>query len=236
MNITYKPLSELPIKQASELWNKSFEGYIVNSSMPLDRFIARIGNDGLCMERSLACYVDGQPAGIVMNGFREYDGVLIARNGGTAIAPDYRGKGLGKAMMDANSAIYEEHGVQRAYLEAISTNEPAIKLYESVGYTLVDRLLIMGMEQAVMEPIVNHTSYRTTRGLAIEAQGVPFYYPGEVWQTDIPNMKDGESVLVHDGDDLVGYGLFKRSFDEQGKVTGITLFRFEAAPGAWMAS
>ncbi|WP_436756478.1 hypothetical protein, partial [Streptomyces sp. URMC 124] len=59
--ITYKPLSELPIREVSELWNHSFEGYMVNASMPLDRFIARIGNDGLCLERSLACYVDGIP-------------------------------------------------------------------------------------------------------------------------------------------------------------------------------
>src|SRR5690625_1297225 len=98
--ITYKPLSELPIREVSELWNHSFEGYMVNASMPLDRFIARIGNDGLCMERSLACYMDGVPAGIVMNGFREEDGVKIARNGGAGIDPAFRGKWMGRMMTE----------------------------------------------------------------------------------------------------------------------------------------
>ncbi|MGG4345892.1 GNAT family N-acetyltransferase [Paenibacillus lautus] len=231
--ITYKPLSELPIREVSELWNHSFEGYMVNASMPLDRFIARIGNDGLCMERSLACYMDGVPAGIVMNSFQEEDGVKIARNGGTAIAPDFRGKGIGKNMMEKNAELYEEQGVHRAYLEAISTNAPAIRLYESVGYEIIDRLLIMTNEQSIEEQRAQDASLRYTlvRSLAAEAASVAFYRSGEVWQTDASSIKDGECVIVYEGEEQVGYGLFKRVFDAQGRLAAITLFRCEAAPG-----
>lgn len=231
--ITYKPLSELPIREVSELWNHSFEGYMVNASMPLDRFIARIGNDGLCMERSLACYMNGVPAGIVMNSFREEDGVQIARNGGTAIAPDFRGKGIGKNMMEKNAELYEEQGVHRAYLEAISTNAPAIRLYESVGYDIIDRLLIMTNEQSMEQQRAQDASSRYTlvRGLAAEAASVDFYRSGEVWQTDASGIKDGECVIVYEGEEQVGFGLFKRVFDARGRLAAITLFRCEAAPG-----
>lgn len=231
--ITYKPLSELPIREVSELWNHSFEGYMVNASMPLDRFIARIGNDGLCLERSLACYVDGIPAGIVMNSFRLYDGVSIARNGGTAIAPDFRGKGIGKSMMEKNDALYKEQGVRRAYLEAISTNAAAIRLYESVGYEIIDRLLIMTNEQS-LEPQNQQkasTPFTLVRGLAAEAASADFYRSGEVWQTDAASIMNGECVLVYEGEELVGYGLFKRVFDAAGRLQATTLFRCEAAPG-----
>jgi ribosomal protein S18 acetylase RimI-like enzyme len=231
--ITYKPLSELPIREVSELWNHSFEGYMVNASMPLDRFIARIGNDGLCMERSLACYMNGVPAGIVMNSFREEDGVQIARNGGTAIAPDFRGKGIGKNMMEKNAELYEEQGVHRAYLEAISTNAPAIRLYESVGYDIIDRLLIMTNEQSMEQQRAQDASSRYTlvRGLAAETASVDFYRSGEVWQTDASGIKDGECVIVYEGEEQVGFGLFKRVFDARGRLAAITLFRCEAAPG-----
>jgi predicted GNAT family acetyltransferase len=205
---------------------------MVNASMPLDRFIARIGNDGLCMERSLACYMDGVPAGIVMNGFREEDGVKIARNGGTAIAPDFRGKGIGKIMMEKNAELYVEQGVRRAYLEAISTNAPAIRLYESVGYEIIDRLLIMTNEQPMEQRAQNtHSPYTRVRGLAAEAASVAFYRSGEVWQTDASSIKDGESVIVYEGEEQVGFGLFKRVFDVKGSLAAITLFRCEAAPG-----
>ncbi|WP_339290959.1 GNAT family N-acetyltransferase [Paenibacillus sp. FSL W8-0187] len=231
--ITYKPLSELPIREVSELWNHSFEGYMVNASMPLDRFIARIGNDGLCMERSLACYMDGVPAGIVMNSFREEDGVKIARNGGTAIAPDFRGKGIGKNMMEKNAELYVEQGVRRAYLEAISTNAAAIRLYESVGYEIIDRLLIMTNEQPMEQQRAQNTRspYKLVRGLAAETASVDFYRSGEVWQTDASSIKDGECVIVYEGEEQVGFGLFKRVFDAKGRLTAITLFRCEAAPG-----
>ncbi|GIP04364.1 GNAT family N-acetyltransferase [Paenibacillus sp. JNUCC32] len=231
--ITYKPLSELPIREVSELWNLSFEGYMVNASMPLDRFIARIGNDALCLERSLACYVDGVPAGIVMNSFRLDRGESIARNGGTAIAPDFRGKGIGKSMMEKNDDLYKEQGVRRAYLEAISTNAAAIRLYESVGYEIIDRLLIMTNDQSLETQDHQNAStpFTLVRGLAAEAASADFYRSGEVWQTDAASIKDGECVLVYEGEELVGYGLFKRAFDAAGRLQATTLFRCEAAPG-----
>ena len=229
--ITYKPLSELPIREVSELWNHSFEGYMVNASMPLDRFIARIGSDGLCMERSLACYMDGVPAGIVMNSFREEDGIKIARNGGTAIAPDFRGRESAKHDGE-NEELYEEQGVRRAYLEAISTNAPAIRLYESVGYHIIDRLLIMTNEQPpeLQDAKNTRSPYTLVRGLAAEAASVAFYRSGEVWQTDASSIKDGECVIVYEGEEQVGFGLFKRVFDASGSLAAITLFRCEAAP------
>lgn len=214
------------------MWNASFEGYVVNASMPLERFLTRITNDELCLKRSLACYVNGLPAGIVMNSFRELGGITIARNGGTAIGPDYRSKGIGKKLMEHNLALYEEERVKRAYLEAISTNAPAIRLYKSVGYSIMDRLLIMASEQLRRDTSRSgQTDFSVVRGHAAEVLAIPFYRSGEVWQTDIPNLKEAECVKVFAGQELAGYGLFKRTFNEKGMLTAITLFRCEAAPG-----
>lgn len=49
---------------------------------------------GIPLENSLAIYVDGEPAGFVMNGVRDVDGKKLAWNGGTGIAPVFRGQVL----------------------------------------------------------------------------------------------------------------------------------------------
>lgn len=44
-------------------------------------------------------------------------------------------------------------------------------------------------------------------------------------------IKDGECVIVLEGEEQVGFGLFKRVLDAKGRLTAITLLRCEAAPG-----
>ncbi|MFD1956977.1 GNAT family N-acetyltransferase [Paenibacillus thailandensis] len=232
--ITYRFLNELPIGEVSGLWNAAFEGYFVDASMPLDRFIARVAAEGLSLERSLACYVDGERAGIVMNAFREVDGKMQARNAGTAIVPKFRRSGIGKAMMERNEELYKEYGAKRAVLEAISRNEPAIRLYERQGYRIADRLkLLSGERFAAISPEAGAggSSYTVSRGPAAEAAALSWYRQGEIWQAGLPSLKDGECILVRDGEEAVGFGLIRRRYDDNGRLAGIVLFRCEAAPG-----
>ncbi|WP_127496798.1 GNAT family N-acetyltransferase [Paenibacillus glycanilyticus] len=232
MNVTFRALSELPVIEVNALWNQSFEGYLVPAALPLDRFIGRTASEGLSFEYSLACYVDGEAAGLVMNGLREYDGRTLAWNGGTAIKPAFRGKGIGKALMMRNLQLYEELSVDQAYLEAISQNTNAIRLYESIGYRQTDRLLIQSTEQPIpdMDDTYEHP-YQIALGMAAEAARLPFYSQGEVWQAGLPSLKDGESVAVFDGGEAAGYALYRRTFNPNGDLTGIVLYRVEAAPG-----
>ncbi|WP_201003980.1 GNAT family N-acetyltransferase [Paenibacillus glycanilyticus] len=232
MNVTFRALSELPVIEVTALWNQSFEGYLVPAALPLDRFIGRTASEGLSFEYSLACYVDGEAAGLVMNGFREYDGRTLAWNGGTAIKPAFRGKGIGKALMMRNLQLYEELSVDQAYLEAISQNTNAVRLYESIGYRQTDRLLIQSTEQPIpdMDDTYEHP-YQIALGMAAEGARLPFYSPGEVWQAGLPSLKDGESVAVFDGREAAGYALYRRTFNPNGDLTGIVLYRVEAAPG-----
>ncbi|GLX67042.1 GNAT family N-acetyltransferase [Paenibacillus glycanilyticus] len=230
MDISFKSLGELPIREVSELWNQSFEGYLVPAALTLDRFIGRIASEGLSLEHSLACYVDGEPAGLVVNGFREHNGRKLAWNGGTAVKPAYRGKGIGKALMRRNLELYGQLEVDQANLETISLNDHAIALYEAVGYKPIDRLLLLSTEQPIpdMDDTYEHP-YQIALGMAAEAARLSLYSPGEAWQADLPSLKDGESVAVFDGGEVAGYALYRRTFNSAGVLVGIVLYRLEVA-------
>ncbi len=55
---------------------------------------------------------------------------------GLAVAPEWRGRGVGTALMGAAEAWAREHGAERMALDLDAANEGALRLYERLGYTV----------------------------------------------------------------------------------------------------
>ena len=83
------------------------------------------------------------PTGLHLVG--EYKGEIItysntwmiideANLGNIAVAPEFRSKGVGEAMLDFILARVVEQGMVHIYLEVRVTNEPAIRLYQKKGF------------------------------------------------------------------------------------------------------
>ncbi|AZN41025.1 GNAT family N-acetyltransferase [Paenibacillus albus] len=239
--ITFIPMSKLSIEQLVTLWNRGFEGYFTNMTLSMDRYIARVASEGLSLEHSLAAYDGNEPVGFVMNGFRIINGKKVAWNGGTGISPAYRGQGYGKQLMQQNVQLYRDQAVDIALLEAMSQNEPAIKLYTSTGYQITERLV--GLEQTgslkeqfqQFELSAEATRlYSISKALPIEVQQVPYYRQMAAWQTQWASIRDGECLLVADrtnSDAAIGYALFRRSYNVDGSLASIVLYQCEASPG-----
>lgn len=89
--------------------------------------------------------VDGQVVGYVMSrvehGPSVYDVFRIARKGhivSIGVLPRYRRRGIGTALMRAAlSSLCGEYGCDEVYLEVRVSNEPAIRLYEKLGFEKV---------------------------------------------------------------------------------------------------
>ena len=69
--------------------------------------------------------------------FPEYQVYALLAN--LAVAPSTRGAGLGRALCASCEAAGSEWGVAAIMLQVEEVNEPARKLYESVGYSLVHK-------------------------------------------------------------------------------------------------
>ncbi|RAP76052.1 GNAT family N-acetyltransferase [Paenibacillus montanisoli] len=232
--ISYIGFSQLSANEMVALWNKGFEGYFFNATMELDRFLARTVSEGLSLEHSLAIAVNGEPVGFIMNGFRMLDGKKTVWNGGTGIAKDFRGKGYGKLLLERTIEMYREQGAERALLEAIVQNEPAIKLYQGAGYKITGQL-IGAMNESALDASLLLPSFPhrfTIRHVKpMELRKLPYYDCLSAWQTQWQSHKDDECCMISDGAEQVGFALYKRIYSEDGKLNSIALYQCEAAPG-----
>jgi ribosomal protein S18 acetylase RimI-like enzyme len=142
-----QPLSRCTWDQTVELWNQGFQGYPVDISSRVDSLLKRMVQLELSPEWSLTVWSDGKPIGFVLNGIRSIQGKRIAWNGGMGVVPRWRGKGIGKRLMEAALELYRKEQVELATLEAISSNYRSISLYEKMGYYIVDQLGVFQSDQ-----------------------------------------------------------------------------------------
>ncbi|WAA12866.1 GNAT family N-acetyltransferase [Fervidibacillus halotolerans] len=226
--IEIRPLSTFTFGEALEIWNKSFEGYVYDQTMGLDQFIFRFGNEDLLPSLSIVAMVDGEPAGLVLNGLRTINGKKVAWNGGTGVYTKFRRHGVGKAMIQASIEIYKEQNVDLAILEAAKSNEPAIRLYKQYGYELIEELTFLKHEGALANGAFSQFKvgrYGSRRGIAIDVQHLDIGTSDVPWQTQWQGLrKDGELLVVTENGDDIAYFLFKRVYTPDGKLNTIILF------------
>jgi GNAT superfamily N-acetyltransferase len=223
MQILFKRLTECTIQDTITAWNRGFEGYFVQLEMTPELFFNRLVNEGLSLKHSLVAFDGEQPVAIVLNGFRVVDGKKIAWNGGTGIETDYRGGGLSNMLIEAAFKVYSEEGVEIATLEAIKENERAIRLYEKHGYEITDHLVYLsGTLELNKTPIICKS---------IRPEQLPtfdFYKENVPWQSQWQSVKAGESQVYYDENGKpLGYALYKRVWNQEGRLEKVFLFQFE---------
>lgn len=237
--ITIKRLSECTLQQAVDVWNGGFEGYYFPMTTNVLAFTQRLASEGLSPEHSVVAFTEGRPIGFVLNGIRMINGKKVAWNGGTGVIPEYRNKGVGRELMKATLDIYRTEQVNLALLEAISANEKAIKLYQQMGYDIIDKLHFYYHQGSLLNEEAKQSGqesdysndYSYVKGIPQDVRTLPFYRSEGAWQTQWASVRDGESLIVRDnsGQD-VAYAVYKRTFDESGKQTGIILYQAEVFP------
>lgn len=229
--ITIKRLSECPIRDAVDAWNKGFEDYYTKFVMTVDLFIGRMAAEDLSADISVVAYADGEPVGLIVNGIRSVGESRIAWNGGTSVAATFRRQGIGRSMLEESLRLYKQENADAAVLEAVSENTKAIRLYESLGYTVTDRLILLERNDRT-KPVEADGAYRLRKGRPQEAAVLDFYRRDNAWQTHWQSCKEGEALFALDEKgEVAGYSLLRRRFDASAKHIGTTLLQCETVRG-----
>ena len=227
-------MTSCTFEQALTVWNKGFEGYFSNMTMTMDKFIARFSHEGLSPELSVVAWDDDTPIGFIVSGIRNVRGKVIAWNGGTGVVPAYRGRGVGRRMMELCLDMYRRHGVDIAYLEAVVENASAITLYERVGYRVIDRVAMVHRMGTLNDDAFLSTDasrYTTVTGLPQEVANLEFYQAFSPWQAQWPSVTGGKSVILYDAaDSPMAYALYKHWLNDSGEIVSMVLYQCEARP------
>lgn len=80
---------------------------------------------------------DGRPVGVAVCffGLSTFLARPLLNVHDLAVVPDHRGKGVGRALLEAVEARALDHGCCRLTLEVQEDNDPARTLYERAGFT-----------------------------------------------------------------------------------------------------
>ena len=227
-----KPMHTCSFETTLQVWNEGFKGYFVDMSLTLDKLLDRLTASRVSPEHSLIAMDCGKPVGFLFSAIGLIGDKKVSWNGGTGVIPEYRGKGVGKALVQATVDIYKEDNVDVASLEAISANHSAINLYKRFGYEVIDELTYL----QTTEP---HFSAGTTAYDVVSAHPsavgrLPFYRELSPWQSQWQTvaLRGGEAIVIIDSNQTaIGYALFDRRYDEAGNIVRIGLFQCEVVPG-----
>ncbi|SFS77065.1 GNAT family N-acetyltransferase [Marininema halotolerans] len=225
----FSSATQLTLDAGTTLWNEGFHGYPLTMTTDPIRYVQRYAEENLSPTLSVIAWEENQPIGFVYNGTRIHQGESIAWNGGTGIVPRYRNQGVGQLLMEEVINTYAKQGIQRAFLEVLSENEPAIRLYQGLGYKEIGRLHVLRHPdiQAPI-PLPNDPLRCATRQ---EIGSLSFYQHESPWQCQWMNGIHTEAWIVEDEENQpVGYSLYRMTLDERGKRTSMNLLQTAVHP------
>ena len=141
-SVALEPASRFTHAELAAIFTAGYEGYYAPFSVDEEafRFMSTIWDDDL--DASRVALVDGDPAGICKLAIRGDLGWIA----GIGIATARRGQGLGEALMRGVIDVAREHGLREVWLEVLVQNEPAIRLYEKLGFEHVRELEVWTLD------------------------------------------------------------------------------------------
>jgi len=185
MSTELVPASEIPGAVRADVFTASYAGYFMPVHVDEQALAWMVDAWDIDLDRSRVALSDGDPVGFANLGLRDGFGWI----GGVGVVPEHRRSGLGRQLMEA--VIAEAPG--DVWLEVIEQNEPAIRLYEQLGFGTVRMLDVW--------------SWTGDPPKASAREGKPRLLQGDApWQTARPSLGELELLEVDAGAILIRPG------------------------------
>jgi GNAT superfamily N-acetyltransferase len=180
MSLELAPASGFGLDALAEIFTAGYEGYFV--PLHVDEAALRFMVDAwdIDLDRSRVALADGQPVGLAFLAVRGETAWI----GGVGVARPSRGLGIGRALMEAVLA----EAPRPVLLEVIEQNEPARRLYETLGFELVRMLEVWSLTDEI--PAAEARPLAEPR---------PLGQPSLPWQRQDASLPEAREGLEVDG-------------------------------------
>ena len=207
-----RPASEYSDKELAEIYNQGRVDYIVPMPMNGKRMREYIDNYDIDLDLSVvAINLQGIEAGIGMLGIRG-NRSWITRLG---VAPNNRGLHLGQFLMEEMIQNSVNNGVTSTQLEVIVGNEPALRLFQKLGYEETRQLIIVRRPPS---EFVADDRFESATATVMEQHEIPLYLEqreaGASWVEETPSLLNAgklSGIMVTLTDGRKGWVVFQRS-------------------------
>lgn len=209
--VALEPASRWTHAELAEIFNAGYEGYFTPFTLDEEafRFMSTTFDDDL--DASRVALVDGEPTRICKLAIRGERGWIA----GIGVAVPHRGKGYGEVLMRAVIDVARDRGLRELWLEVLTPNVAAIRLYEKLGFETVRDVEVWTLEELVGQE-------HEVRSVPLEQ--VRARIAGErTWRE--PWQRADESVANYEGVEAIesdrGAILFRRSGKRVSLLQGV---------------
>lgn len=228
--VAIAPLTATRFMDLHRCWCAAFTDYKIPLDIPVEELRIRLDQDGYSPEMSAAAHVGKKMVGFWLTGVRELDGKKMAYDAGTAVVPDWRGRGVSKLLAQQIESRMREFGVRRYILEVFDDNVAAIKLYQRNGFQRMRQLNAYRLKPFA----IKHQSYGAVRARgaslseAYACRDLLNYAPS--WQNSWQALRavEGSTISVVSEDEAGGcaYAVFQPAIKRFAQI-GIDSVGFE---------
>jgi mycothiol synthase len=143
--IAVRPTDLRDARAWAHVANAAFDGYPGRYPMTAARAADLLGDERVVPGGSYLALRRVEPVGIVTV-WRDANGDASAEIATLAVVPEAQGQGIGRSLLRAGIMAARAAGLENIGLSTSTTNEPALALYISEGFEVVERRVCWGKD------------------------------------------------------------------------------------------
>ena len=213
--ITFKCLTSEDFDELYKCFLAAFSDYVVSMAVSREQFQQRLVRDGVDLAISVAAFDKDEMVAFSLTASGEWQGLTTAYDSGTGVIPSHRGAGVGKNLFAYMFEVLRTRGVSHCLLEVISTNAPAVGLYEKLGFEHTRRLAVLLTDAKTDVKTVGdgkQFGFEVRKLTTFDWTTLSSFWDGNPsWQNAIDSVTRAKNycraIGAYDADRCIGYGI-----------------------------
>lgn len=132
-------LQDTPIAQIADCFTEAFKGYFLPIQFDEQQLRDKIKSDNILLEYSVGITIGNELAGFILIGIDVEK--KLTYNAGTGVLAKYRGQKFTEKMYAFLLPKLRQTDMQNHFLEVICENQKALRIYESLGYSILRKVV-----------------------------------------------------------------------------------------------